>query len=306
MGRCSRKSGIVLDNTKKGLFSSLLVCYDRFMKHHLFLFSFSVLILSAIIGCSKTIIISPLPGSVSSPQPAPEKTPPVIKKTPPAATIKKQRKEKPYAVNGKWYFPVSSVSEYKEKGVCSWYGPDFHGKSTSSGEIYDQFGYTAAHRILPFNTQVRVKNPSNKKEILVRINDRGPFLKDRILDLSYSGARELGLVGPGTAPIELEALGILEEIEENGKTVTRLVQQVDFQNGDFSVQLGAFKDLQKALILKERLQKEYPQIEISETVRSGEIFFRVRLAHCTELQEAVRLQKKLEGQGFSQALVVAE
>ncbi|MBI4766014.1 MAG: septal ring lytic transglycosylase RlpA family protein [Deltaproteobacteria bacterium] len=276
------------------------------MNRRLLLFSFSVIIIFAVTGCSKTIIIPPPPGPVSSPPPAPAKPPPAVKKTPAVASTKKQRKEKPYAVDGKWYFPVSSIAEFKEKGICSWYGPDFHGKSTSSGETYDQFGYTAAHRILPFNTQVRVKNPSNKKEILVRINDRGPFLKDRILDLSYTGAKELGLVGPGTALVELEALGILEEVEENGKTVTRLVQQVDFQKGDFSVQIGAFKDLQRALILKERLQKEYPQIEISETVRSGETFFRVRLAHCPELQEAIRLQKQLEGQGFSQALVVAD
>ena len=276
------------------------------MKHNRLSFFFWIFIFSAMTGCSKTIIISPPPGSISTPQPAPEKIPPVVKKTPPAVSAKKQRKEKPYAVNGKWYFPVSSVAEYKEKGICSWYGPDFHGKSTSSGETYDQFGYTAAHRLLPFNTQVRVKNPSNNKEILVRINDRGPFLKDRILDLSYSGARELGLIGPGTALIELEALGILEESEENGQTVTRLVQQVDFQKGNFSVQIGAFKEWQRALVLKERLEKDYPQIEISEVVRSGETFFRVRLVHCSELQEAIRLQKEFENKGFYQALVVAD
>jgi rare lipoprotein A len=276
------------------------------MNHRLLFLSFFGFFIFAIYGCSKTIIISPAPGPASSPPPAAVKTPPLIKKTPSVASYKTERKEKPYAVYGKWYFPVASVAEFKEKGVCSWYGPDFHGKPTSSGETYDQFGYTAAHRILPFNTQVRVKNPSNNKEIMVRINDRGPFLKDRILDLSYTGAKELGLVGPGTARIELEAIGILEEVEENGKKVTRLVQQVDFQKGDFSVQVGAFKDSQNALMLKERLQKEYPQIEVSETVRSGETFFRVRLAHCTELPEAIRLQKQLEGQGFSQALIVAD
>ncbi len=276
------------------------------MNQRLIFLSFFSFFIFAITGCSKTIIIPPSPAPVSLPPPAASKTPPAVKKAPTATSKKMERKEKPYAVNGKWYFPVASVAEFKEQGVCSWYGPDFHGKPTSSGETYDQFGYTAAHRILPFNTQVRVKNPANKKEILVRINDRGPFLKDRILDLSYSGAKELGLVGPGTARIELEALGILEESEEDGKKVTRLVQQVDFQKGDFSVQIGAFKDLQKASMLKESLQKEYPQVEVSETVRSGETFFRVRLAHCPELQEAIRLQKQLEGKGFSQALVVAD
>jgi rare lipoprotein A len=255
----------------------------------------SLLIIS---GCSKQVIKTPEAGPSPLPQKA-SKSPSVVSKKP-------DRKEKPYAVNGKWYFPVPSVVEYKEKGVCSWYGPDFHGKPTSSGEVYDMFGYTAAHRILPFNTQIRVKNPANNREILVKINDRGPFLKDRILDLSYTGAKDLGLLGPGTALIEIEALGILEEVEENGQRITRLVQQVDFQQGDFSVQIGAFKDRKNALRLQERLRNDYPQVEVSETNRLGETFFRVRLMHCSQLQEALGLQKQLEDKGFTQTLVVAQ
>jgi len=261
-------------------------------------FSLPIVLIS---GCSKQVIpvikepgLSPAPSLKTSP------------KSPLTVSKKADRKERPYAVNGKWYFPVSSVAEYKETGVCSWYGPDFHGKPTSTGEIYDMYGYTAAHRILPFNTQVRVKNPSNNKEIIVRINDRGPFIKDRILDLSYTGAKELGLIGPGTARIELEALGVLEDSEEGGRKVIRLVQEVDFQQGDFSIQIGAFKDRKNALQLQDRLLKEYPQIEVSETIRSGEIYFRVRVTHCQKLQEALQLQKQLEGKGFSQTLVVAE
>jgi rare lipoprotein A len=269
------------------------------MNDRLSLFLFFIFLFFFINGCTKTIIIAPAPVSTSLP-------PPIVTKSPPAVSKKTDRKERPYSVNGKWYIPVASVNAFKEQGVCSWYGPDFHGKPTSSGEIYDQFAYTAAHRILPFNTQVRVKNPSNKKEIIVRINDRGPFLKDRILDLSYIGAKELGVIGPGTTLIELEALGILEDVEENGRKVTRLVQEVDFQKGNFSVQLGAFKDRQNALTLKDKLQNEYTKVEISETVRLGETLFRVRVAQFNELQEAVRLQKQLEGKGFSQALVVTD
>lgn len=267
------------------------------MRQSLFIITVLIFLIN-ISGCSKQVIRPP----VASPAPPPQTT----LKSPSDIPKKTDRKERPYAVNGKWYFPVPSVANYTEKGICSWYGPDFHGKPTSSGEIYDMFGYTAAHRILPFNTQVRVKNPSNKKELLVRINDRGPFLKDRVLDLSYTAAKELGLVGPGTALIELEALGILEEGEENGKKITRLVQQVDFRKGDFSVQIGAFKDRQNALRLQEKLRNEYPQTEVSETIRFGETFFRVRLTHCRQLQEALGLQKQLEGKGFTQALVVAE
>jgi rare lipoprotein A len=250
------------------------------------------------LGCSKQVVRPPLESQTVSP--------PVIPKSPAEVPKKAERKERPYAVKDKWYFPVSSVAEYKEKGICSWYGPDFHGKQTSSGETYDMFGYTAAHRILPYNTQVRVKNPANNKEILVRINDRGPFLKDRILDLSYSGAKALDLLGPGTGLIELEALGILEESEENGQKITRLVQKVDFRIGEFSVQIGAFKDRQNALRLQEKLINQYAQIEVSETVRLGETFFRVRVCRCTRLEEALSLQKQLEGKGFTPIFVVAQ
>jgi rare lipoprotein A len=260
-----------------------------------FCFLISLLLSTA---CSKQAVREPLPSPAKAPEPPPKSTPKEIKKS--------ERQERPYQVNGKWYFPVSSVSQYKEKGICSWYGPDFHGKKTSTGETYDMHGFTAAHRILPFNTQVRVKNPANNKEIMVRINDRGPFVKDRILDLSYSGAKALGLIGPGTAPIELEALGILEEWEEDGRKVSRMVQQVDFRQGDFSIQIGAFKDRQNAARLQEKMAKDYPRIEVSETVLNGETFFRVRISHYQKLQDALQLQKQLEGQGFVQAMVVAE
>lgn len=255
-------------------------------------------------GCAKTII-KPAPQE-GHPSPPSAKFPAETRKTVPTPTPKMERKERPYSVNGTWYFPVSSVVTFKEKGVCSWYGPDFHGKPTSSGEIYDMHDYTAAHRTLPFNTQIRVKNPSNNKEIIVRVNDRGPFMKERILDLSYSGAKALGLVGPGTALIELEALGILEEIEENGQKVTRLVQRVDFQQGKFSVQIGSFRELQNARNLREKLTPDFPQIEILETMRSGETYFRVRTKPFSELQEALNNQKQLEGLGYSQAMVIAE
>jgi rare lipoprotein A len=259
---------------------------------------FFIILFTLIGGCSRPVIQEPVSGPTRVPEAPPKSAPKEIKKP--------DRQERPYAVDGKWYFPVSSVAQYKEKGVCSWYGPDFHGKKTSTGEIYDMYAYTAAHRILPFNTQVRVKNPANNKEVVVRINDRGPFKKDRILDLSYTGAKALGLVGPGTALIELEALGILEDREEDGRKVSRLVQEVDFRQGDFSIQIGAFKDRQNALRLQERLSKEFPRIEVSETVLSGETFFRVRVTHFQKLQEALQLQKQLEGKGFSQAMVVAE
>jgi rare lipoprotein A len=252
--------------------------------------------------CSKPTLRSPSPTS------SPQKDPASVSgaKSPPVVAKKSERKERPYAVDGKWYFPIPSVEGFKEKGVCSWYGPDFHGKSTSSGETYDMHGPTAAHRTLPYNTQVRVRNLANNREVMVRINDRGPFMKERILDLSYQSAKDLGLIGPGTAWVELEALGILEEYEENGQRMTRLVQQVDFQRGDFTLQVGAFKERQNAQRLREKLLSDYNRVDITETNRSGEIFFRVRVNSYSQLQDALRLQKELEAKGFNQVMVIAQ
>jgi rare lipoprotein A len=260
------------------------------------------------LACSKPVLRPPEGTAPPSPRVTTQAPP---KESKIARTDKGEKatsvKDRPYAVDGRWYFPLNTVQGYREEGVASWYGPDFHGKRTSSGETYDMFGPTAAHRILPLNTQVKVRNPVNKKEIIVRINDRGPFVKERIIDLSYDSAKALGLVGPGTARVELEALGILlEEEGPNGQKTTRLVQEVDYQRGPFLVQFGAFKEYQNARRLMERLQPEYKNIEIAETTIKGDPFYRVRIKCSDQLDEALRLQKELEEKGYGQVLVLSQ
>jgi rare lipoprotein A len=113
-----------------------------------------------------------------------------------------------YTIRGKTYYPERTVRAGRtEQGVASWYGPGFHGKKTSSGEAYDMHAMTAAHTVLPLNTVVKVTNLENRKEIVVRINDRGPFVGDRVIDLSLAAAKELGMVRPGTAPVKVTVLG---------------------------------------------------------------------------------------------------
>lgn len=259
-------------------------------------------------GCSKQLI-RPVNSKIPAPGHQAAALPKSIEKKSTRADKTEKglsAKDRPYAVNGRWYFPLNSVQGYKEAGVASWYGSDFHGKNTSSGETYDMFGPTAAHRTLPLNTQVKVRNPSNQKEITVRINDRGPFVKERIIDLSFESAKALGLIGPGTAWVELEALGVLmEEKAENDRKTVRLVQEIDYQRGPFLVQLGAFKEVQNALRLKEELQPDYGNIEVAEAVVKGEKIYRVRINCNDQLDEALRLQKELEGKGHTQVLVLA-
>ncbi|MDR2488726.1 MAG: septal ring lytic transglycosylase RlpA family protein [Desulfovibrio sp.] len=138
------------------------------------------------------------------------------------------RGSKPYTIQGKTYYPLLSAKGFREEGIASWYGPNFHGKKTANGERYDMYGMTAAHKILPFGTKVRVTNRSNGRSIVVRINDRGPFVTDRIIDLTRTGAEEIGMLAKGTAPVVLESVGTVKGLED-GRF-----------KGRFYVQVGAF------------------------------------------------------------------
>ncbi len=126
-------------------------------------------------------------------------------KQPPVDETRKAS-NKPYRVNGQWYYPLLKADGYDETGMASWYGRDFHGKKTSSGETYDMHGLSAAHPTLPMGTMVRVTNLENGKHIDLRINDRGPFVKDRLIDLSYAAAKKLGYAEKGTARVRVQAL----------------------------------------------------------------------------------------------------
>ena len=116
--------------------------------------------------------------------------------------------QRPYVVNGEVYVPKKTVPiGWTQRGIASWYGPNFHGKYTSNGEIYNMYAYTAAHKTLPMNTIVKVTNLNNGKSVIVRINDRGPFVKGRIIDLSYAAGKKIGLDVTGTAPVIIKVIG---------------------------------------------------------------------------------------------------
>jgi rare lipoprotein A len=125
-------------------------------------------------------------------------TKPIVKKDPPNS----------YTVNGRTYYPLKQVTPgYSQSGIASWYGPGFHGKKTASGEVYNMHELSAAHSTLPLNSIVKVTNMVNKREVMVRVNDRGPFLGDRVIDLSMAAAKELGMVRPGVVPVKVVVIG---------------------------------------------------------------------------------------------------
>ena len=127
--------------------------------------------------------------------------------TPRAPSTLPQGYVKTYVVFGKRYYVLGNAAGYNEKGTASWYGPNFHGRKTANGETYNMHAISAAHKSLPLGTWVRVTNLSNKRTLDMRINDRGPFVHNRVIDLSMAAAKNLGVVGPGTAPVQVVALG---------------------------------------------------------------------------------------------------
>lgn len=179
-----------------------------------------------------------------------------------------------------------------ETGVASWYGGEFHGRATSSREVYDMNDMTAAHRTLPFGTYVMVTNLENDRSAVVRVNDRGPFVKGRIIDLSYAAARVLGLVGPGTARVRLDVL-------KGGRAPSAAGAP-----GAVWVQVGAFSVQENAYALRRRLEKDYPGVAVQRIETAHGVYFRVRVR--TDETGARPLAERLAGEGLPVVIVREE
>ncbi|QKG28958.1 MULTISPECIES: septal ring lytic transglycosylase RlpA family protein [unclassified Campylobacter] len=201
---------------------------------------------------------------------------------------------RPYTINGKTYYPtIVSVGD-RASGIASWYGPNFHGKKTSNGEIYNMYNMTAAHKTLPMNTMVRVTNLKNGKNIIVRINDRGPFVAGRVIDLSKVGAQKIDMIASGTAPVVLEVVGFngsinskVANIPSSQKPkVSSRVQQDTFVGGIFMVQIGAFRNLSGANAYKRTHSARNYNTQIKEYILDGRAIYRVFLVGFRSENEA--------------------
>lgn len=165
------------------------------------------------------------------------------------------------------------------------------------------YAISAAHKILPFGTWVRVRNLNNNRTLDVRINDRGPFVRGRIIDLSYGAAKELGLVGPGTAPAEIVALGAAEQ---SGNGAGRSFIALDYYSGNFTFQVGAFADRQNAERFAQKLARTHRNTHIARYDDGRQVLYRVRVGRCTTLQEAREYESYLIRNGFPDAFTIAE
>ena len=206
---------------------------------------------------------------------------------------------KPYKALGRWYQPLPDSKGFREFGRASWYGRDFHGRRTSNGEIYDMYAMTAAHKTLPLGTRVSVRHLENGRRIDVRINDRGPFVRGRVIDLSYAAAKKLGIVGPGTAAVEVVALA-------TPITADSRPGKVDLYSGNFTFQVGAFGVRENAERLKAKLSRTYPNVHIAPFDRGDRVLDRVRIGHAATFKEAAAYEAHLIENGFPDAFAVAE
>jgi len=205
---------------------------------------------------------------------------------------------RPYQIDGKWYYPSHVDVGEKSMGIASWYGPNFHGKKTSNGETYSMYARTAAHKTFPMNTIVKVTNRENGKSTIVRINDRGPFVEGRIIDLSNTAAKEIDMVTKGTAPVVVEVLGFSGIISSDAtkELPKEAMNSKEFKVGKveksvelsrFLVQIGAFRNKEGA----ERFRAQNSDVKgykavIREFELEGKPIYRVMLSGFKGEEEA--------------------
>ena len=231
---------------------------------------------------------------------------------------------KSYVINGKRYYILSSAEGFKEKGQASWYGEPFHGRKTANGETYDMHKISAAHKTLPLNTWVEVKNLDNNKTLALRVNDRGPFIEGRIIDLSRAAAEEIGMLKAGVAKVTIRAitenrakqLAAMEnrvnaEVAKKqgtaGKTASKQAPAPAAGGGgaSYGVQVSNTADPEQAQKLLSVLRKEFSKVKLDTKYQNGAPHFFVYVDGLKSQNEADSLKRSLALMGYNQTKIVA-
>lgn len=256
-------------------------------------YSISMLILLLVVfsflaGCAKRPQVQPRATTYDIPTDRDYGTP--ARDTP--ATLR------PYIIKGEKYYPISNAVGYVEEGNASWYGHPFHGRKTSNGETYNMNHFTAAHKTLPMNVYVRVTHQANGKSTIVRINDRGPFIATRIIDLSRASAEAIDMIKAGTAPVLIEVLGY--HLGDPRARVTtynpaEFRSAGDVTRGNFTLQIGAFAQRENANRYAERFRSQYANVHVVpyDSPERG-ILYRVRIGGYATLEAAKAASIQLE------------
>ena len=212
-----------------------------------------------------------------------------------------------YTVLGKTYSVMRSAEGYVERGLASWYGTKFHGRKTSNGETYSMYEMTAAHKSLPIPTYVQVTNLKNGREIIVRVNDRGPFHANRIIDLSYVAARKLGIVGTGTGFVEVRSIdpNTWNKPKPHHKApVTRTANAAAFDA--LYIQAGAFSSQHNAMQLQQNLLELFPRRRVNLAFNDSDNLYRVRIGPIPTVEEADRIAQTISDNGYPSPHVILD
>ena len=208
---------------------------------------------------------------------------------------------KPYKIGNNWYRPLLNADGFEEQGIASWYGKDFHGKKTASGEIYNMYQLSAAHKTLPLGIWVKLHNLNNGKKINLRINDRGPFIKGRIIDLSYGAAKQIGIVDSGITPVRIV---ILNKPENKLAYAPANFVYANFFQSEFTIQVAAFSDLNNAKRLKKKLDQDYKNIRIKKNSNKENNLYRVYAGIYATRQQAEEYKEDLKKNGYYNVFTV--
>jgi len=217
---------------------------------------------------------------------------------------------KPYKVAGKWYYPLASNAQYNQVGIASWYGKKFHGRKTANGETYNMYAMTAAHTTLPMPSLVLVTNLDNGKSIKVRVNDRGPFVKGRLIDLSYAAAKALGYVRQGTARVRVQTLNAAEhDVSKHHVSKPQPVKMLQQPSAKHElklayVQVGAFAEHDNARGVVDKLQAHldvnHPPLKV---VNIGHVY-RVRVGPFDLDEDAKKTLSLIQNKGYGAAMII--
>ena len=217
---------------------------------------------------------------------------------------------RPYQVFGRDYVPLARVGSFRQRGVASWYGRRFHGGSTSSGEPYDMYAMTAAHPTLPIPSYARVTSLATGRSVVVRVNDRGPFHADRVIDLSYAAAYKLGTVESGSAPVEIEAVvpgGVVVAVAPSapGPAAESVLPAASGQASGVYLQLGAFAARENAEAFRARMMREFAWLQDAIQVIAGGALFRLHVGPYRSQDEARAIADRIRSQiSLSPLLIV--
>ena len=294
-----------------------------------FVIAAALLALAACTSAPKKEPQAPAPGAKYYKDDGPGETPPSGLETLPDAVPRieplNRFANRPYTVLGRDYVPATTLRPYRERGIASWYGRKFHGEKTSTGEIYDMYAMTAAHPTLPLPSYARVTNVATGKSVVVRVNDRGPFLHNRVIDLSYAAATKIGIAQKGSGEVEVEAIipvgtaaiaanpplppvvlvpGVAGPASPPAAEAPLSVP-VASADGGFVVQLGAFASSANAENFLARLAAPIAQVGVEGRIRQVSGLFRVFVGPYASRDEARRTADRLrEALGLESTIVV--